>query len=799
LKRGAIGLGVLLGLLLVVGLGALLWLRSRVQANLPEVRGERRLSGLSAPATIERDALGVPNIQGSSRRDVAFATGFAHAQDRLFQMDLLRRLAAGELATIFGAGALPNDKAIRPHRFRAQAEELLRSSSPEVRDLLEAYAAGVNAGRASLGGKPFEYVLTRTEPAPWRPEDSYLVLLAMFIRLQDENGAIEAQVTRMRHAMPEALYHFLDPDGTEWDAPMQGAPFAAAPVPGPDVCNLRTTAKTSRLAGGSEGSPREREPLPGSSGWAVAGDRTAYGSALLANELHLELGVPNYWYRASLSWPEGAGRRRVTGVTLPGTPAIVLGSNGEVAWGITNSAMDSSDLVPLEVDPAKPELYATPEGPRRFTRYRETIQVKGGEAETVDVDWTIWGPVIGPDDEGHLHAVRWVPHEPGGANFEILGLETVHTVGEALAVAHRSGVPALNFLVADAGGHIAWSILGRIPKRGPGFDGQATGSWQETAQRWQGLLPPEEVPQIVDPPSGRVWNANNRSVDGEMLAKLGGGSFVFGARGRQIRDDLMALDKATVEDMRGIQLDDRAVFLSHWRDLLMRALTPQAVAADPRRAELRALVESWGGHAAVNSAGYRLVRVFRTLLGRRVFHSILAGCSKMPADFEYFGNSSQEEGPLWRLVTEQPVHLLDPRYATWQDVFLATIDEMFEALPPGPLRDRTWGERNTTMIQHPLSRGVPFIGRWLDMPHQALPGDADMPRVQSPSWGATVRMVVSPGREAEGFINLPGGQSGNPLSHHYHDGHAAWAEGRATPFLPGPPVDTLRLLPDANR
>jgi len=794
LKRAALGLLLLIGLSAVAGLAALFWLRGRVQANLPEIRGERRLSGLAGPVTVERDALGVPSIQAGSRRDAAFATGFVHAQDRLFQMDLLRRLSAGELAAIFGPRALPGDRAIRVHRFRARAEALLGSSSPELRGLLEAYAAGVNAGRSGLGEKPFEYLVTRTEPEPWRPEDSFLVLFAMFARLQDENGAIEAEESRMRDAMPAELFHFLAPGGTEWDAPMLGKPFDTPPVPGPQVCDLRTAAKTAALAGG-RGEPVEPEPLPGSSGWAVSGSHTADGGALLANELHLELGVPNYWYRASLSWPEGAGRRRVTGVTLPGAPAVVLGSNGEVAWGITNSAVDASDLVPLDVDPARPGFYATPEGPRRFVRHRETIRVKGGDAETLDVDWTVWGPVIGRDDQGRLQAVRWVADEPEGADFAILGLETARTVGEALDVAHRSGVPTLNFLVADSGGHIAWSILGHLPRRAPGFDGQTTGSWQETAQRWQGLLPPPEVPQIVDPPSGRVWNANNRSVDGDMLARLGGGSFVFGARGRQIRDDLMALDKATVEDMRTIQLDDRALFLTHWRDFLLRVLTPQAVAADPRRGEMRALVESWSGRAAVDSAGYRLVRAFRTVLGRSVFNKIIAGCSRMPADFEYFGSSYQDEGPLWRIVTEQPAHLLDPRYATWQEQLLASVDEALAAMPAGRLRDRTWGERNVTRIQHPMSRGVPFIGRWLDMPRQPLPGDTDMPRVQQPSWGATVRMVVSPGREAAGFINLPGGQSGNPLSSHYRDGHGAWAEGRAGSFLPGPPVDRLRLLP----
>jgi penicillin G amidase len=790
-KRVALAGGALLGLLLLATPLAYVWMRNRLQASLPKLAGEQRVSGVSAPVAIARDARGVPDIQGASRRDVAFATGFVHAQDRLFQMDVLRRLSAGELSALLGPVGLSNDRSVRVHRFRARAKSLLASSPAGIRELLQAYAAGVNAGRASLGEKPFEYLALRTEPEPWRPEDSFLVLLSMFARLQDR-GTLEAAVSQMHDAMPAELFQFLNPQGTEWDAPLVGGPLQAPPVPGPAVCDLRQAPKTAELA-----PPRAAEnPLPGSAAWAVAGSRTADGGALLANELHMDLAVPNYWYRVSLSWPDGAGEHhRVTGVTLPGTPAVVLGSNGKVAWGITNSAIDTSDLVLLDVDPSRPDFYATPQGPRRFARHRETIQVKGGAEEEVDADWTVWGPVVGSDGKGRLRALRWVAHEPDGVNFEVFGLETAQTVEQALAVAHRSGVPAVNFIAADAGGHIAWSVMGRIPRRAPGFDGQVAGSWRDTAQRWQGLLPPDDVPQIVDPDSGRVWNANNRSVDGEMLARLGGGAWVFGARARQIRDDLFAVDRATVEDMRRIQLDDRALFVTRWHDLLLSVLTPDAVAADPRRRELRELVEHWGGRAAVGSAGYRMVKAYRLVLGQAVFRSLFSGCSRLPADFDFFPDFTESEGALWRIVTERPPHLLDPRYQSWREELLASVDQMFSVLPPGPLRDRTWGERNTTLIQHPLSRAVPVLGRWLDMPQMQLPGDIDLPRAQLPSWGATLRMVVSPGREAAGYFHMPGGQSGHPLSAHYRDGHADWAAGRPTPFLPGPPVHTLRLLP----
>jgi penicillin amidase len=252
--------------------------------------------------------------------------------------------------------------------------------------------------------------------------------------------------------------------------------------------------------------------------------------------------------------------------------------------------------------------------------------------------------------------------------------------------------------------------------------------------------------------------------------------------------------------MRRIQLDDRALFLARWRDLLLRVLTPQAVAADPRRGELRDLVESWGGRAAVGSAGYRMVRVFRWVVAREAFAPLTAPCREADPEWSYEESVNQHEGPLWHLVTRRPLHLLDPKYGSWDELLLAAADRVIALLAPqGPLAERTWGERNTAAIDHPLSGALPVVGRRLSMPPRELPGDDDMPRVQAPDYGATLRMVVSPGREAEGFFQMPGGESGNPISDHYGDLYDAWAEGAATPLLPGETVATLQLVPVAAR
>jgi penicillin amidase len=800
LRRLGAVLVVLVVLLLVAVLAVGLYFRGRVRGSLAQLDGSRALSGLSAPVTIERDALGVPTIRGGSRLDVARATGFLHAQERFFQMDLLRRRAGGELAEILGPQAAKLDVGDRVHRFRSVAEAVYQHAAPGERAVLDAYTAGVNAGLAALDAPPFEYALLRTRPAPWRPEDSILVVEAMFLDLQAPDIARESGFGLMHDTLPQPLFDFLTPQGTEWDAPLLGGPLPEPPLPGPEVVDLRkestSAAPTLAPAPLREASwEAGLDLLPGSNNWAVAGSHTADGHALLADDMHLGLRVPNIWYRASLVWPAEGGERRLTGVTLPGVPTLVAGSSGHIAWGFTNSYGDWVDLIVLETDPAHPDSYRTPEGFRPFEHHSEVIRVKGGKPRTLDVLSTIWGPVVDQDHQGRPRALAWTAHRPEAVNLEMIGLEEAKNLEEAMAVAHRSGLPAQNLLVADDSGRIGWTIIGRIPRR-VGFDGRLPSSWADGSRRWDGWVAPEEVPQILDPPSGRLWTANNRTMSGDALRLVGDGGYSLGARARQIRDDLMAVDKATSKDLLAIQLDDRALFLARWRDLLLKTLTPEALAGHPRRAELRRLLETtWDGHAAPGSVAYRIVRAYRTALSIQVFRALTAAAAAADPGFQYV--NAQSESPLWRLVTERPPHLLAPRFHSWDEQLLAAVDATIGRLSQdGPeLAKRTWGELNRVAIRHPMSPAIPFLSRFLDMPPQELPGDQNMPRVQGPGFGASERMVVSPGHEEQGLFEMPTGESGNPLSPHYGDSNPAWAKGEPKPFLPGPAVNRLTLTP----
>ena len=777
------GLGFAAAVLFVLA-----WLALR--ASLPDLDGEVSVVGLSAVATIERDSAGIPTITASNRVDLAFATGYAHGQDRFFQIDLIRRQAAGELAEIIGISALDVDKRFRFHRFRSRAQAALSSLSASESAILESYAQGVNAGLASLDSKPFEYFVLGADPQVWQPEDSLLVVYTMFVMLNDSRAIKDVRRGLVHRILPAEVYAWLYPQGSPWDAPLMGEPRLPVPMPPPDEYSIRDV-KSDTPPANEVGKPN----LNGSNNWAVGGALTSSGRAIVSNDMHLGLSTPNIYYQARLIVNSGE-RRDVTGVTLPGAPFVVAGSNGQVAWGFTNSYGDWTDAVLLKAG-SSPNTYQTPGGELPFVVYRENINVKSSDAVQFEVRETIWGPVLEDIDypDGDI-AVSWIAHHTEAVNLRVLDLETTETVHEALDVANTMGIPPQNFVTGDAGGNIAWTIAGKIPQKSA-FNAMLPADWSEEPG-WIGWLDADLYPRVINPESARIWTANARVTDGEALSIVGDGGYDLGARARQIRDGLFAKDTFVPADMLDIQYDDRALFLTPWRDLLLEVLDDETVAADAQLAEYRRLVTEWIPRAAPESVGYRLVRAFRLEVQSVVFHALTA-----PVRDEYDSNvrlriSNQFEASLWTLVTEQPVHLLPAGFESWQDLMIESVQEnirYFEGNFDGPLADRSWGERNTARISHPLSRAIPILSGFLDMPSDPLNGDVDMPKAQGPTFGASERFSVSPGDEANGLMHMPTGQSGHPLSDFYRHGHEDWVKGRASPFLPGEALHTLVLQP----
>lgn len=769
-----------------------------LRASLPQIDGEITARQLSAPASIERDAEGTPLVRARSRTDLAFATGVAHAQDRYFQMDLMRRVAAGEMSELLGPSLLDTDRKLRVHGFRWVAKEVLAAAPANDRALIDAYTAGVNLALAEASAKPWEYFLLRAKPAPWRAEDSILVAFSMYLNLNDSGGNEELARAQLREVLPAALFAFMAPLGTEWDAPIAGGTIRPPAIPGPDVFDLRRgAARVAALSTPRTAGVLEEKMFVGSNSWAVAGTHAAGQTALLANDMHLGLRLPHVWYHARLLVEaKGEQRRDLVGVTLPGLPFLIVGSNGQVAWGFTNSFGDWTDLVVVEHDPRDPSRYLTAEGSEPFQVREELLNVKGGKSETLQVTTTRWGPIIRQDAANRPIALAWTAHRAQATNMRMVDLETAGNVETALLAANRSGVPVQNFLAADATGRIGWSLMGQVPVRS-NYDSTVPFLWNTLGAGWTGWRTPEEYPRIIDPAAGRLWTANARTIDIETwLSFMGDGMYDNGARAAQIRDDLLSLTSASAADMVKIQTDDRAMFLIRWRDLLLEVLDEPALQGQLLRAEARKFIEGWSGRAAAEDVGYRLVRAMRLQIRQDVFESLTATARARFAETR-FSPSAQFEAPLWQLVTQRPLHLLDPRHQSWEEALLASVDTALQELQQEctTLKQCTWGAQNRLAMRHPLSQAVPMLGRWLDMPAEALSGDSFMPRVQGPAFGASERLVVSPGREAQGYFQMPGGPVDHPLSPFYAAGHEAWVQGKPRPLLPGKAQHTVVLNP----
>jgi penicillin amidase len=581
-------------------------------------------------------------------------------------------------------------------------------------------------------------------------------------------------------ATPEAAHEliaFLYAGHSEWDTPNYGSEICTAFCGKP----VRPFPALLRFAGPT--APADAEPkAPGSNGWAVAGAHTKSGAALIANDMHLDLGVPAVWYPARMKL-SGAAALDITGVTLPGTPAMVSGSNGHVAWGFTNSYGDFTD---------------TRFGPctdRGYRERRETIVVKGqpdvevvyhevGAGFVLDDDEF----AIDPDGKTCVQAA-WIATRPEATNFALLGLERARTVDDALNLAPRVGIPGQNMVVGDAGGRIAWTLLGRVPRTAG-------------ADRLFGPLEfrdGSDHPRIADPPVGRLWTANQRVVDGALETvvgddevDVGAGGYDIGARARQIRDDLVGLTHpATEADMLSIQLDSRALFLGRWRDLALGLLDESSMRDSPTRREFRQLVSDWKAGAGVDAVGYRLVREMRGEILDSLWNSLATGMLGAEVEIK---RPTQFEAAGWRLVNERPL-AMPPPGGDWRAFLLARVDAAIAMLVKdcGSLTQCTYGKRKPVKVRHPLSRAIPLLSGLLDMPTAALPGDHHMPRVQDGAFGSSERMAVSPGHEADGYLELPGGPSGHPLSPYYRSGFDDWVKGVPTPLLPGPAVHTLSL------
>lgn len=756
--------------------------------SLPKMDGKVNLTGLRGMVEVTADSLGLPTIKASYREDALRALGWVHAQNRLFQMELLRRKSAGRLAELFGSKALALDKKQRSYGFEQSARKILESLPTEQKWALAAYAEGVNAFIEHEDVLPPEFLLLKHKPERWRPEDSLLVGFAMFTTLNASQENDERMLSVMDNALPGRLVQFLTPDTDEYDTVLVGGAEStrpAIPIPIQEWAGLGQ----AKLA---EGGVDSLSHMVGSNQWVVNGSKTRDGRAIIANDMHLSLGIPNIWYRAALRY-EGL---EVDGVTLPGMPLLVVGSNGHVAWGFTNTDADASDLVQLNLNPVNQDEYKTPNGWRPFDHRLEIFHIKGEKDQSVQMKDTLWGPVAPETLMGQPVAIHWTALQADGVDLGLLNMDRAETLEHAMSVINRFGGPTQNVVLADKFGHISWTLMGRYPVR-QGFDGSVSLSWAEGRVGWEGYIPPEKLPRLVDPPQGFIATANNRTVGSQYPYKYAHNQ-ANSYRAYRIAQQLEQRQNLDERDLFSIQLDTRSEFFDFYRKLALDELDKYAE-QDAELKEARTAIEAWNGYMEANSLGIGLLWLWREKLASVVFAPVVARCRQVEPGFAYTWRKM--ETPLRELLIQKlPLTLPDAQYRDWHDLILKTLTESVRELKHhqdvDSLEGLVWGKFNKVPIRHPFSKFMPFLSPFLDMPEAEISGCSGFcVRIVGNGHGATERMVVSPGYRDQGILHMPGGQSGHPMSIHYRDQQTAWLVGVPLPFQPGETQHTLSLLP----
>ena len=632
----------------------------------------------------------------------------------------------------------------------------------------------------------------------------------MYIDLQYHDGRRERTLGLMKAVLSADVYAFLDPKGSIWDAAIDGSQFTQDPMPidawpSASSFNINNKDKNSTELASYNKNNYQGDHLPGSNSWAISGALSTTGSGVIANDMHLSIRVPNTWFRASFEYPNiktdssitANEQIKVTGATLPGTPNMVIGSNGNIAWGFTNSYGDYSDVILLTTN-ADNSQYLTPSGYQKFTLHKQVIAVKDQEAQEITVTETIWGPVIGKNHQGKLLAYRWVAHDKEAINLVATELEQAQRVSQAFNIAARSGIPSQNMLITDKHGDIGWTIMGPIPNKNS-MTGETPTSWASGKNSRQNYLTPAQYPRVKNPENHRLWTANSRVVGGDMVKKLGNGGYALGARSKQIRNNLLAQEKFDEQSLLNVGLDDEAIFLQRWQQFILQdVLTKHVVTQNNRFQQVKILLENSPAlRASIDSVSYRLVRNFRINIRDSVFFELNNNLKNLDKAFNFRSIRHQIEVPLWQLINEQPENFMMLGEDSWQDVFIKALEVTIADMTINQTLDAaTWGQQNSSVIKHPLSSALPLLSHWLDMPSEALAGDSYMPRVQGKSFGASERMVVSPGHEESGIFHMPTSQSGHPWSPYYGTGHSDWEQGVASPFLPGKTHYKLTLLSD---
>lgn len=774
---------VMLLLLAVLLAGATLYLRT----SLPTEGGVVEVAGVAAPVQVVRDRNGVPHIYGQSIADTYFGLGYAHAQDRLWQMEINRRVGAGRLSEIVGPAGLDIDRLMRTLGFRRLAEKQAAESTGLQKQILEAYAAGVNAYvNHKTGALPPEFVAFRLlaglKPEPWTPADSLTWHKLMAF---DLSGNWFGELSRMRLAQkltPQQMSEFFPP--YPGDAPVTLADLGPL---------YREAAKSIDLTQLAALAPNGAGEGLGSNNWVVSGNRTATGKPLLANDPHLGLTAPTIWYLAHLSAP---GMDAV-GATFPGAPAVVLGRNQNIAWGMTNTGPDTQDLYLEKVDPTDPARYMTPDGPRAFDTREEAIRVRGGEAVRLTVRATRHGPVLSDlarfanVPPGEVLALQWTALDPNDRSTEAIeNLSRARNWDDFTASLRNYGTPQQSIVFADTAGNTGFIAPGRIPIRRPDNDlrGLAPAPGWDAKYDWAGYVPFEQLPRAYNPASGAVVTANNKIVPDSYPYFLTS-EWAEPYRARRIEQLLAAREAHTVESFKAMQADVLSLMAADLLPLMLRAPVATGDAQG-----VRDLLAQWNGRAEADRAEPLLFAAWYRELARLI-------------QADELGEALRDAGrqrPLFVRNVLADVGGPGPNgQARWcDDVTTAgaveTCDQLIARALDLALADLKSRYGNDAARWR---WGIAHEARGTHRPFSNIPVLRDLFEIRVPSAGDTFTVNVgrhNPGNEAAPFANVHAaalraiydmadadhalfmistGQSGNILSDLYRNLAKPWAAG----------------------
>ena len=785
-KWALLALPVILGGAAIVAVVGYFYLRQ----SLPQTQGTAQVPALSAEVTVSRDDHGIPTIRAESMADAYTALGYLHAQDRLWQMDFMRRTAEGRLSEVAGQGTLGLDRFMRILNLGDLAEAQVQHLDAGTQSALEAYSAGVNAFLDTDPVLPLEFHILDYEPEAWTPQDSLTWLRLMAMQL---SGNYREELTRaaLSQRLDAAQMRFLYPDG------------------GADQATTLADAATGRALGQMERQladllPKHLEPRDASNAWAL--QRQGGQGALLANDPHLGLRAPGHWYLARIETPE----RTLVGATAPGVPFTILGRNRDLAWGLTSTHSDTQDLFIERVDPQDPGRYRTPDGWARFESSTETIQVAEGEPVELTVRRTRHGPVISDSvqaaetlaGENQVVALAWPALRADDTTPDALyRVNAARSVDAALTAMARADAPQQNLFLADSAGNVGLIAAARVPIRKAGDGTLPRPGWTGNYD-WTGTIPRDALPRARNPESGRLVNANNRLV-GDDYPYLIAAHWPPPWRAERINRLLdQAEGSADIAAMERILLDTRSPKAELLLDELL-SYSPE----NTRQEAAHQLLRGWDRHMNVDEAAPLVFTAWIDNLNRALFEDELAG--------EYRRFSRPDPRMILGALKRQTAWCDDTGTAQTTEgcgeqvtgALETAIDQLNDRF--GDAEEWRWGAAHVARFPHPMFSRIPVLNG-LFTPQVGGPGgdetvnrggtdyDAPIEQRYSHVHGPTLRMVhdLAQGPESSVFM-LSDGQSGNPLSPHFGGLAEAWRDGEFLKLVGGEQEGTavLRLTP----